>query len=104
MGNIQDVAINASGSLLCTLSNDKSLKVFDVVNFGTGQFFINTFITSNNILLYSLNNLFFLPLDMINMMKLAYVPGCCEWVHSPGDAVSVLAVYGYFQSFINRQL
>ena len=41
---------------------------------------------------------------MINMMKLAYVPGCCEWVHSPGDAVSVLAVYGYFQYLINRQL
>jgi len=63
LGNIQDVSINVSGTLLCTLSNDKSLKVFDVVNF-----------------------------DMINMMKMPYVPGCCEWVHSPGDAVSMLAV------------
>lgn len=34
LGNIQDVAINSSGTLLCTISNDKSLKVFDVVNFG----------------------------------------------------------------------
>jgi len=63
LGNIQDVSVNVSGTLLCTLSNDKSLKVFDVVNF-----------------------------DMINMMKLSYVPGCCEWVHSPGDAVAMLAV------------
>ena len=30
--------------------------------------------------------------DMINMLKLPYIPGCCEWVHSPGDPVSVLAV------------
>lgn len=34
LGNIQDVTVNSSGSLLCTISNDKSLKVFDVVNFG----------------------------------------------------------------------
>lgn len=34
LGNVQDVAVNSSGKLLCTLSNDKSLKVFDVVNFG----------------------------------------------------------------------
>jgi len=34
LGNIQDISINVSGTLLCTLSNDKSLKVFDVVNFG----------------------------------------------------------------------
>lgn len=34
LGNIQDVGVNSSGTLLCTISNDKSLKVFDVVNFG----------------------------------------------------------------------
>lgn len=33
-----------------------------------------------------------LTLDMINMMKLHYVPGCCEWVHTAGDPVSVLSV------------
>lgn len=64
LGNIQDVAVNSAGTLLCTISNDKSLKVFDVINF-----------------------------DMINMMKdLDYIPGCCEWIHSPGDPISVLAV------------
>jgi peptidylprolyl isomerase domain and WD repeat-containing protein 1 len=30
--------------------------------------------------------------DMINMMKLEYVPLCCEWIHCPGDAIAALAV------------
>lgn len=34
LGNIQDVAVNAMGTLFCTISNDQSIKVFDVVNFG----------------------------------------------------------------------
>jgi len=29
---------------------------------------------------------------MINMMRLDYVPLCCEWIHSPGDAIAALAV------------
>lgn len=63
LGAIQDLAANSSGTFLCSISNDKSLKVFDVINF-----------------------------DMINMMRLDYVPLCCEWIHSPGDAISALAV------------
>nr|XP_013798068.1 PREDICTED: peptidylprolyl isomerase domain and WD repeat-containing protein 1 [Apteryx mantelli mantelli] len=38
------------------------MKVFDVVNF-----------------------------DMINMLKLGYYPGQCEWVYCPGDAISSVA-------------
>ncbi len=34
---------------------------------------------------------FFLP-DMINMFKLGYVPQCCSWVFSAGDAVQAVAV------------
>uniref|UniRef100_T1J225 peptidylprolyl isomerase n=1 Tax=Strigamia maritima TaxID=126957 RepID=T1J225_STRMM len=63
IGNIQCLSVSSDGMLLCTGSNDKSLKVFDVVNF-----------------------------DMINMMRLDYVPGCCEWVYCSGDAISALAV------------
>lgn len=63
LGPVQDLAANCSGSLLCSVSSDKSLKVFDVVNF-----------------------------DMINMMRLDYTPLCCEWIHCPGDAISALAV------------
>ncbi|KAH7956167.1 hypothetical protein HPB52_006599 [Rhipicephalus sanguineus] len=63
LGNVQDVATNSTGLFLCSVSNDKSLKVFDVVNF-----------------------------DLINMMKLPYVPGRCEWVYGPGDAIAAVAV------------
>jgi WD40 repeat protein len=34
LGAIQDLAANSSGTFLCSISNDKSLKVFDVINFG----------------------------------------------------------------------
>lgn len=30
--------------------------------------------------------------DMINMMKFSYVPQCVEWIYSPGDAVTAVAV------------
>ncbi|KDR21487.1 peptidylprolyl isomerase domain and WD repeat-containing protein 1 isoform X1 [Zootermopsis nevadensis] len=63
LGPIQDLAANSGGSLLCSVSSDKSLKIFDIINF-----------------------------DMINMMKLEYVPVCCEWIHCPGDAIAALAV------------
>nr|CAD7616841.1 unnamed protein product [Timema genevievae] len=36
--------------------------------------------------------LFLCVLDMINMMRLDYVPHCAEWIHSPGDAISALAL------------
>lgn len=34
LGNIQCLSTNHVGTLLCSVSNDKSIKVFDVVNFG----------------------------------------------------------------------
>lgn len=34
LGPIMDMTVNYNGSLLCTVSTDKSLKVFDVINFG----------------------------------------------------------------------
>uniref|UniRef100_A0A1B6DR82 peptidylprolyl isomerase n=1 Tax=Clastoptera arizonana TaxID=38151 RepID=A0A1B6DR82_9HEMI len=63
LGSISDIASNYNGSLMCSISNDKSLKVFDVENF-----------------------------DMINMMRLQYTPMCVEWIHGHGDAISTLAV------------
>lgn len=63
LGNVQDIAANSTGLFLCSVSNDKSLKVFDVVNF-----------------------------DLINMMKLPYTPGRCEWVYGSGDAIAAVAV------------
>lgn len=63
LGNIQAISVNSSGALLCTISNDQSFKVFDVVNF-----------------------------DMINMNKLNFSPGYCEWIYGAGDAISALAI------------
>lgn len=63
LGNIQAISVNSSGTLLCTISNDKSFKVFDVVNF-----------------------------DMINMNKLNFSPGYCEWIHGAGDPIAAVAI------------
>ncbi|CAH1118491.1 unnamed protein product [Phaedon cochleariae] len=63
LGPIVKIACNSEGTLLCSASLDKSLKIFDVVNF-----------------------------DMINMLKLEYVPGTVEWIHGSGDPIHSLAV------------
>ncbi|XP_075981661.1 peptidylprolyl isomerase domain and WD repeat-containing protein 1 [Anticarsia gemmatalis] len=60
---ISHVAANTTGTLLCTASQEKTIKVFDVVNF-----------------------------DMINMITIEFEPYCVEWVHSAGDPISALAV------------
>lgn len=63
LGPIVSAAVNEEGSLFCSASSDKSIKIFDVLNF-----------------------------DMINMMRLDYTPGLVEWIHGPGDAVPTMAV------------
>lgn len=63
LGNVQDLSVDSTGKLLCSCSNDKTAKIFDVVNF-----------------------------DMINMIKLGYEPKLCQWIHSAGDAIPALAV------------
>jgi peptidylprolyl isomerase domain and WD repeat-containing protein 1 len=62
LGRVVDMATSSDGLLMCTISDDKAIKIFDVVNF-----------------------------DMISMMKLGYVPGCCEWVYGGGASVPALA-------------
>ncbi|CAG8529799.1 4493_t:CDS:10 [Funneliformis mosseae] len=62
IGNINCISVSADGLLLATGSVDKALKIFDVINF-----------------------------DMINMMKLEYVPNSICWVHKRGQAQSLLA-------------
>lgn len=63
LGPINDVTVNVTGSLLATCGADKAVKIFDVINF-----------------------------DMINMLKLDYVPSCASWIHKAGDAIPELAV------------
>ncbi|CAH1775450.1 unnamed protein product [Owenia fusiformis] len=63
LGNIVDMAVSSNGEHCCTVSDDKTMKIFDIVNF-----------------------------DMINMIKLGYVPLCCGWLFAPGDACTAIAV------------
>ncbi|KAG7301740.1 Peptidylprolyl isomerase domain and WD repeat containing protein 1 [Plutella xylostella] len=63
LASISDVATNSTGTLLCTASHEKAIKIFDVVNF-----------------------------DMINMLSIDLEPHCAEWVHSAGDPIAALAV------------
>ncbi|OQV23841.1 Peptidylprolyl isomerase domain and WD repeat-containing protein 1 [Hypsibius exemplaris] len=63
LGSITCVSVNVNGSLFATVSSDKSMKVFDVINF-----------------------------DMINMIKLGFQPQCCEWIHSYDEPVATIAV------------
>jgi len=63
LGNVADVKVNHNGTLMCTISNDKHAKIFDVVNF-----------------------------DMINVIKLPFEPSSCEWIHGSGDALAALAI------------
>ncbi|KAK2587483.1 hypothetical protein KPH14_003187 [Odynerus spinipes] len=60
---IQYLAASSNGIHACTVSIDKTMKIFDVINF-----------------------------DMINMIKLEFVPLCAEWVYSAGDAIAAVAV------------
>uniref|UniRef100_A0A1B0ETT7 peptidylprolyl isomerase n=1 Tax=Lutzomyia longipalpis TaxID=7200 RepID=A0A1B0ETT7_LUTLO len=63
LGAITSVSVDCQGNLLATASMDKSIKVYDVPNF-----------------------------DMINMIKVDYVPRCTEWTYSGSDVISSLMV------------
>ena len=57
------MAANCNGFLLCTASVDKSVKIFDVINF-----------------------------DLMNMFKLTYTPHRVEWVHAAREPIASLAI------------
>nr|CAB3481721.1 unnamed protein product [Digitaria exilis]CAB3483798.1 unnamed protein product [Digitaria exilis] len=60
---IEGLAVSVDGLLCCTISSDRSVKIYDVVNY-----------------------------DMMFMMRLPFVPGAIEWVHREGDVKPKLAV------------
>lgn len=60
---IQGLSASYNGAYVATISVEKSMKIFDVVNF-----------------------------DMINMMIFNYVPSCVEWIYTSGDAIFAVAV------------
>lgn len=63
LGQILDMCDNFNGTLLCTVASDKAFKIFDVVNF-----------------------------DMINMVRLDYVPLACCFIHSDRDPISSVCI------------
>eukprot|EP00249_Psilotum_nudum_P019322 c27193_g1_i1 orf=184-1833(+) len=63
LGSIEGLAVSADGLLCCTMSNDRSVKIYDVVNY-----------------------------DMMAMVQLSFVPGAVEWAYKQGDAKAKLAV------------
>ncbi|KAJ8568460.1 hypothetical protein K7X08_027993 [Anisodus acutangulus] len=63
LGPIEGLAVSIDGMLCCTISSDKSVKIYDVVNF-----------------------------DMMSMIRLPFIPGCVEWVYKQGDVKAKLAV------------
>ncbi|KAG9292622.1 hypothetical protein G9A89_006994 [Geosiphon pyriformis] len=62
LGNITGISVSLDGLLLATIAVDKALKVYDVINF-----------------------------DMINMIKLDYLPNSVCWVHKRGQAQALVA-------------
>lgn len=81
---IVGVSASADGQLFASVAEDGNAKVFDVVNFGT------YFYSTSEICLRS--NYMLVNADMINMIKLGYMPRACCWVHGRGQAQGILAV------------
>lgn len=63
LGPIEGLAVSVDGLLCCTISNDKSVKIYDVVNY-----------------------------DMMVMIRTEFVPGAVEWVYKQGDVKARLAI------------
>ncbi|XP_019056376.1 PREDICTED: peptidyl-prolyl cis-trans isomerase CYP71 isoform X2 [Tarenaya hassleriana] len=55
--------VSSDGLLCCTISSDRAVKIYDVVNY-----------------------------DMMAMIRLPYIPGAVEWVYKQGDVKAKLAV------------
>lgn len=72
LGPIEGLAVSGDGLLCCTISNDHSVKVYDVVNY-----------------------------DMMVMIRLPYIPGAVEWVYKLGDIKAKLAISDCDSPFVH---
>jgi peptidylprolyl isomerase domain and WD repeat-containing protein 1 len=72
LGPVSSVSVSADGSMFASASNDKSVKIFDVVNFGL--------------------LLVVLTVDLFNMMTLPYVPKAVCFVNKRSSMISLLAM------------
>ncbi|KAG6629684.1 hypothetical protein I3843_14G103300 [Carya illinoinensis] len=72
LGPIEGLAVSVDGLLCCTISSDRSVKIYDVVNY-----------------------------DMMVMIRLPFVPGAVEWVYRQGDVKARLAVSDQNSRFVH---
>ncbi|XP_068338529.1 peptidyl-prolyl cis-trans isomerase CYP71-like isoform X1 [Pyrus communis] len=72
LGPIEGLAVSVDGLLCCTISNDKSVKIYDVVNY-----------------------------DMMVMIRTEFVPGAVEWVYKQGDVKARLAISDRNSSYVH---
>lgn len=72
LGPIEGLAVSVDGLLCCTISSDRSVKIYDVHNY-----------------------------DMMVMLRLPYVPGAIEWVYKQGDVKAKLAISDRNSSFVH---
>ncbi|XP_044506984.1 peptidyl-prolyl cis-trans isomerase CYP71 [Mangifera indica] len=72
LGPIEGLAVSVDGLLCCTISNDHSVKIYDVVNY-----------------------------DMMVMIRLPFIPGAVEWVYKQGDVKARLAISDRNSSFVH---
>ncbi|CAH8870763.1 unnamed protein product [Trichobilharzia szidati] len=63
LGAILGLSVSCDGELACTVGDDKTAKVFDVINF-----------------------------DMISMLKLNFLPSGCCFIYTPKDEITALAI------------
>lgn len=64
--------VSGDGLLCCTISNDRSVKIYDVVNY-----------------------------DMMVMIRLPYIAGSIDWVYKQGDVKAKLAISDRNSSFVH---
>ncbi|KAG1331665.1 peptidyl-prolyl cis-trans isomerase CYP71 [Cocos nucifera] len=72
LGPIEGLSVSVDGLFCCTISNDRSVKIYDVVNF-----------------------------DMMVMMRLPFIPGAVEWAYRQGDVKAKLAISDRNSSFVH---
>ncbi|XP_022969540.1 peptidyl-prolyl cis-trans isomerase CYP71 [Cucurbita maxima] len=72
LGPIEGIAVSVDGLLCCTISNDHSVKIYDVVNY-----------------------------DMMVMIRLPFIPGATEWVYKQGDVKARLAISDRNSTFVH---
>jgi WD40 repeat protein len=84
VGAIAGLAVSPNGEQLVSVGADKTMKIFDVVNFGAWR--------CGGCVRVALTHTAHRT-DMVNMLKLPFAPGVCTIVSQPGAGKSAVAVY-----------